>query len=163
MLFLLAFMFGLSNSLLPVGANAPDFTLQDHAGNSWNLQDHLKHGPVVMFFYPKDKSPGCTAEACRFRDEYQDFVDAKAQVVGVNSAAANSHKGFVEKNHLPYPLLVDEGKHVMKLYGVPESLLANRVTFVISQDDKVAFVFSSAINMSAHSKQALEAVKKMAH
>jgi peroxiredoxin Q/BCP len=128
-----------------VGDVAPDFTLPSQSGTPVRLGDMIGGKALVLYFYPKDDTPGCTAEACSFRDGYEAFVEAGAEVVGVSSDSAESHKRFAARHALPFVLLSDEGGEVRKLYGVPSTLglLPGRVTYVIDRDGIVRHVFSS--------------------
>src|SRR4051795_2801295 len=115
------------------GDAAPDFTLPKQDGSSVRLKDLLGKGAVVLYFYPKDDTPGCTVEACSFRDAYEDFKEAGAEVVGISSDSAAAHRAFADKHRLPFLLVADEGGKVRKLYGVPSTfgLFPGRVTYVI--------------------------------
>jgi thioredoxin-dependent peroxiredoxin len=105
-----------------VGDVAPDFTLPSHLGEEVSLRDFVgKKRAVVLFFYPKDDTPGCTKEACSFRDGYEQFGNLGVEVIGVSSDSVRSHQRFVEKHDLPFVLLSDEGGEVRRLYGVPNT------------------------------------------
>jgi peroxiredoxin Q/BCP len=116
---------------------------------------------VVLYFYPKDDTPGCTKESCAFRDSYQDFQDAGAEVIGVSSDSAESHGRFAAKHRLPFTLLADQGAQVRKRYGVPATLglLPGRVTFVIDRAGIVRHVFNSQFQATQHVSEALEALR----
>ena len=122
----------------------------------------LAQGAVVLYFYPKDDTPGCTVEACTFRDSYEDFKEAGAEVVGVSSDSADAHKAFADKYKLPFTLVSDAGGKVRKLYEVPSSLwiLPGRVTYVIDAGGVVRHVFNSQMNPAKHVKEAMEVLKK---
>ena len=108
--------------MLQVGQPAPDSTLRTTTGTDFSLSAQRgRH--LVLFFYPKDETPGCTAEACAFRDDYQDFQDLGADVIGISSDSEKSHQKFTQKNRLPFPLLADVGGKVRKRYEVPRALL----------------------------------------
>jgi peroxiredoxin Q/BCP len=143
------------------GQQAPDFTLPDATGRDVRLAD-LRGKPVVLYFYPKDDTPGCTKEACTFRDQYQDFQDAGAAVLGVSSDSSESHRKFAERHRLPFPLLADAGGKVRKLYGVPATLglLPGRVTFVIDAGGVVRHVFNSQLDAARHVREALDVLRK---
>src|SRR5580698_1782758 len=102
-----------------VGDKAPDFTLTSQSGEQVRLQDRLGDRVVVLYFYPKDNTSGCTAEACAFRDSHEAFSDAGAEVIGVSSDSSDKHAGFASKHQLPFTLLADQGAKIRKAYGVP--------------------------------------------
>jgi peroxiredoxin Q/BCP len=145
---------------IKTGDRAPDFTLADKDGLAVGLSDLLRKGPVVLYFYPKDETSGCTAEACSFRDSYEDFKRAGAEVVGISSDSAGSHKGFADHHRLPFILLSDGGGTVRKLYGVPKTLglIDGRVSYVIDREGIVRHVFNSQLNATKHVKEALAAL-----
>src|SRR5512138_38305 len=118
--------------MITEGRKAPDFSLPDQDGKMHKLSEY-RGKPVVLYFYPKDDTPGCTKEACSFRDQYEDFVAAGAEVLGVSSDDEAAHRKFTEKYRLPFTLLSDRGGAVRKLYKVPATLglLPGRVTYVI--------------------------------
>jgi peroxiredoxin Q/BCP len=105
-----------------VGSKAPNFTLRSQSGANVSLEDFLGRSPVVLFFYPKDDTPGCTKQACAFRDDYGQFGAVDAEVLGISSDSVGSHKSFAENNGLPFVLLSDEGGRVRQLYGVTKTL-----------------------------------------
>jgi peroxiredoxin Q/BCP len=148
---------------LTVGDRAPDFTLPSSGGNSVTLSSLLAKGPVVLFFYPKDDTPGCTMEACRFRDSHEDFAQAGATVVGVSSDSVQSHEQFAQKHRLPMTLLSDQGGKVRALYGVKAKLgfIQGRVTFVIDGTGTIRYVLDSQLRVEAHSREALSVVKEL--
>jgi peroxiredoxin Q/BCP len=143
------------------GERAPDFTLPDAEGKPVRLAD-FSGRPVVLYFYPKDDTPGCTKEACTFRDQYEDFQDAGAAVLGVSSDSSESHRKFAAKHRLPFTLLADQGGKVRKAYGVPSTLglLPGRVTFVIDADGVVRHVFDSQLDAARHVREALGALRE---
>ncbi|CAG0972071.1 cytosolic tryparedoxin peroxidase, trypanosomatid typical 2-Cys peroxiredoxin [Myxococcaceae bacterium] len=147
-----------------VGDRAPDFELADAAGRPFRLSALRGRKAVVLYFYPKDDTPGCTKEACSFRDHYQDFVDAGAEVVGVSSDDGASHERFSKKYDLPFTLLSDEAGAVRKLYGVPATLglLPGRVTFVIDREGVVRHVFNSQLAATRHVEEALRTLRSNA-
>jgi peroxiredoxin Q/BCP len=147
-----------------VGDTAPDFTLPSQSGEEVSLRDFVgKKKAVVLYFYPKDDTPGCTREACSFGEEHERFGDLEAEVVGVSSDSVRSHQRFVEKHGLPFVLLSDEGGEVRKLYGVPNTLglFPGRVTYVIDEEGVVRHVFSSQLGVTRHVEQALEALEEI--
>jgi peroxiredoxin Q/BCP len=146
-----------------VGDKAPEFTLPDQSGNTVNLKDFVGNKIIVLFFYPKDFSRGCTAEACAFRDSYDVFVEAGAQVLGVSSQSVESHSRFAAFNKLPFILLSDSDGKVKELYGVSSTfgLLPGRVTFIIDKEGIVRHIFSSQLNPTKHMEEALRIVKEI--
>jgi peroxiredoxin Q/BCP len=147
-----------------VGVPAPDFALPSQSGEQVRLSDVWARGPVVLYFYPKDETPGCTTEACTFRDSYEAFKDAGAEVVGVSSDSVTSHESFASKHRLPFILLADEGGRVRKQYGVRPTLaiLPGRVTYVIDGAGVVRHVFSSQTGVQRHVHEALDALNEIA-
>jgi peroxiredoxin Q/BCP len=146
-----------------VGDKAPDFTLPSNSGEQVTLHDRIGEHAVVLYFYPKDESSGCTAEACAFRDSYEAFTDLGAEVIGVSSDSVERHVAFAGKNSLPFTLLSDVGGKVRKLYGVPSTLvvLPGRVTYVIDREGTVRHTFNSMLNFGGHVTEALEAVRRL--
>lgn len=147
-----------------VGEPAPDFTLPDQNGTLIRLADRLGKGALVIYFYPKDDSPGCTAEACSFRDSHQIFTDAGAEVIGISSDSVESHQGFAGRHRLPYTLLSDEGGKTRKRYGVPTTLglLPGRVTYVLDSRGVVRHIFNSQLDFNRHVEEALASVRAIA-
>ena len=150
---------------LTAGDKAPNFTLPRSTGEAFTLSDVLGTRTVVLFFYPKDDTPGCTVEACTFRDNYQAFVEAGAEVVGVSSDSGASHDRFASKHKLPMTLLTDADGKVRALYGVRPTLgfMPGRATFVIDRSGKIAHVFVSQLRVKTHVEQALAVVKGLEH
>jgi thioredoxin-dependent peroxiredoxin len=147
-----------------VGDPAPDFTLPSQTGEQVRLSEVWGRGPVVLYFYPKDETPGCTTEACTFRDSYEAFKEAGAEVVGVSSDSVTSHESFASKHRLPFILLADEGGRVRKQYGVKPTLgiLPGRVTYVIDGQGVVRHVFSAQTGVQRHVHEALDALSEFA-
>jgi len=150
---------------IQVGDKAPDFTLPAQSGDPVRLQDRLGERVVVLYFYPRDDTRGCTAEACAFRDSYEVFADADAgaEVIGVSSDSVDKHAAFAGKHELPFTLLSDQGGQVRKRYGVPAvlGLLPGRVTYVIDRQGTVRHVFNSMTNIGQHVGDALEVVRQL--
>lgn len=146
-----------------VGIPAPDFTLPDQSNRPVHFAGLLGKGAVVLFFYPKDFSAGCTAEACAFRDNYEAFTDAGATVIGISADSTESHQGFASRHRLPYILLSDPDDSVHKLYGVEKSfgLFRGRTTFIIDRHGIVRHVFTSQLNIPKHVSDALEVVRML--
>jgi peroxiredoxin Q/BCP len=147
-----------------VGDIAPDFTKRTQKGDAITLSQLRGGKTVVLYFYPKDETPGCTAEACTFRDSFEDFVDAGAVVIGVSQDSDESHKKFAEHHRLPFLLVSDRDKSLQKAYGVPKTmgLLPGRVTYVIDRNGVVQHVFNSQLNAKKHVQEALDVVKRLA-
>jgi len=160
---LLESLWGSGESSVRVGDEAPDFVLPDRTGKMVRLSEFRGRKAVVLYFYPKDDTPGCTKESCAFRDSYQDFQDAGAEVIGVSSDSAESHGRFAAKHRLPFTLLADQGGQVRKRYGVPATLglLPGRVTFVIDRGGVVRHVFNSQFQATQHVSEALEALRAL--
>ncbi len=138
-----------------VGDVAPDFTLPSQSEEEVSLRDFMgKKRALVLFFYPKDDTPGCTKEACSFRDGYEQFEKLEAEVIGVSSDSVRSHQRFAQRHGLPFTLLSDEEGKVRKLYGVPNTLglFPGRVTYVVDEEGVVRHIFSSQLDVSKHVK-----------
>ncbi len=142
-----------------VGTMAPDFTLPSATGEMVRLSDFRGKSTVVLYFYPKDMTAGCTAEACAFRDSYEVFKEAGAEVIGVSADSPERHREFIKRNHLTFTLLSDVDNAVRKRYGAtgswPFGTLNGRVTYVIDRDGVIRQVFSSQLNMTKHVSEAL--------
>jgi peroxiredoxin Q/BCP len=146
-----------------VGEPAPDFTLESSAGEPVRLSDFRATSEVVLFFYPKDSTPGCTVEACSFRDSHEAFREAGAEVIGISSDSGPSHRRFADRHGLPFLLLSDHDGAVRARYGVPKTfgLLPGRVTFVIDRQGIVRHVFSSQFRPSRHVEEALGVLRTL--
>jgi peroxiredoxin Q/BCP len=149
--------------MIDAGDRAPAFDVETSDGGRLRLEDALARGPLVLFFYPKDYTPGCTAEVCSFRDAYAAFTEAGAQVLGISSDGNASHLGFIEKHRLPFPLASDAGGVVRKAYGIPKTfgLLPGRVTFVIDRTGVVRSAFNSQFAPAKHVESALEVLRSL--
>jgi len=149
--------------MLHTGEHAPDLELSNAAGAPVKLSDFAGKKCVVLYFYPKDDTPGCTVEACSFRDAYDVFTEAGAEVIGVSSDSVSSHDAFAKKHRLPMTLLSDPGGKVRDQYGVKSTLglFPGRVTFVIDKEGVVRHAFSSQLRFSKHVDEALEVVKRL--
>ncbi|MBE9206726.1 peroxiredoxin [Nostoc sp. LEGE 06077] len=146
-----------------VGDIAPDFTLPAQNGATVSLKDYRGQKAVVLYFYPKDDTPGCTAESCAFRDQYEVFKDAGAEVIGVSGDSSESHQKFAAKYNLPFVLLSDKGDQVRKQYGATAAfgLFPGRVTYVIDQQGVVQYVFDSMLNFQGHVTEALKTLQTL--
>ncbi|MGG7035838.1 MAG: peroxiredoxin [Flavobacterium sp.] len=148
---------------IKVGDKIPFFNAKDLNGNEFNSAYFIGKKAVVYYFYPKDNTPGCTREACDFRDSYEDFKDLGAEVVGISKDSVTSHKEFAMQYRLPFLLLSDSKNEIRKLFGVPKDflgLLPGRTTYVTNKEGIVIFVFDS-ISGSKHISKALDAIKKI--
>ncbi|MEB3104610.1 MAG: peroxiredoxin [Cyanobacteriota bacterium] len=147
---------------LAAGDRAPLIALSDQSGIQ-RRSDQLGGKALVLFFYPKDDTPGCTMEACAFRDSYSDLQAMGAEVWGVSGDDAASHQRFASRHNLPYPLLVDQGNQLRKAFGVPSvlGLLPGRVTYVIDGQGVVRHVFNNLLDGPAHRREAIEALQRI--
>ncbi|MFZ4401717.1 MAG: peroxiredoxin [Bacteroidales bacterium] len=149
---------------IEVGSIVPQFSLKDQNGNLFSIDSVLGKKNLVVYFYPKDDSPGCTKEACYFRDQFEVFTEADALIIGISGQSVESHKKFAEKYRLSFTLLSDEGNKIRKLFGVPTNLfglLPGRVTYVIDKKGKVVFVFDSQTQTKRHVEDALNILKEL--
>jgi len=142
---------------------APDFSLPSQKGGLVHLKDVIGPGGVVLYFYPKDNTPGCTAEARAFRDSYETFKEIGAEVIGVSSDSVDSHLDFSSRCDLPFTLLSDPGGKVRSLYGVPSTLgvLPGRVTYVIDPQGVVRHIFNSQFNARKHVEEAIRVLRSI--
>ncbi len=146
-----------------VGEIAPVFTLSDQDGNPVSLSDYHGKRNVVLFFYPRDFSPGCTAQACSFRDSYEDFTDMDAVVIGVSGDSVGSHKKFLDKYLFPFTLLSDPKGKIRSIYGSTKAfgLLPGRYTFIIDKRGVIRHIFTSETNMKKHVDEALKVLREI--
>ena len=149
---------------LKVGDKVPDFVLKDQNDKDFNIVDYRGKQILIIYFYPKDDTPGCTTEACSFRDSFEVFTDMNVKVIGISSDNVASHKKFEEKYNLPFTLLADTDKKVQKLFGVPKSFLGmipGRVTYIIDKQGSIVHIFNSMSNAEKHITESLSIIKKM--
>jgi peroxiredoxin Q/BCP len=146
-----------------VGDKAADFTLPSQMGDNVTLSEYFGKKNVVLYFYPKDETRGCTREACEFRDRYDVFTGLGAEVLGVSSDTLESHKSFATHHGLPFLLLSDKGGKVRKLYGVPSSMgiIPGRVTYIIDKKGVVRHIFNSQFQPEKHIEEALKVLKEL--
>lgn len=146
-----------------VGDQLPDFSLPNQVKDEVNPSQYYGRKNLVIFFYPKDETPGCTAEACAFRDFHYEFVQAGAEVIGISSDSVRSHKEFTIHHDLPFHLLSDKGGKVRKLFGVPRALaiIPGRVTYVANKQGQVVYLFNSLFNARQHVENALTILKDL--
>lgn len=145
---------------MKAGSKAPDFSARTADGQQIQLSQFLGQRGLVLFFYPKDGTRICTAEACAFRDSYEKFVDAGFEVIGISSDSQISHQQFAERNALPFPLISDSDGALRKLFNVPRTLglLPGRATYVIDRDGIIRHIYSAALASDNHVTEALAAI-----
>jgi thioredoxin-dependent peroxiredoxin len=149
---------------IKIGDEAPDFNFTHKNGSPASLKSLRQQKAVVLYFYPKDETPGCTAQACSFRDAYEDFIKAGAEVIGVSSDATSSHESFAARHRLPFTLISDADGSLRKRYGVPRSflgLMPGRVTYVIDREGVVQHVFNSQLQATKHITEAMNVLKRL--
>jgi thioredoxin-dependent peroxiredoxin len=155
-------LFGKAQAQLKAGDKVPAFKLQDQNGQTFDISSVLGKQPLIIYFYPKDETSGCTKEACSFRDSYEDFTKRGAMVIGISGDDVASHKSFADHHRLPFTLLADEGNKVRKLFGVPKTLfIPGRVTYVVDKTGTVTYVFNNLTDGPKHVTEALEALEKI--
>lgn len=155
---------GEKTETISVGSKIPVFQLKDQNGNSFDIRTVLGKKNLVVYFYPKDDSPGCTKEACSFRDQFEIFAEADAVIIGISAQSVESHREFAAKYKLNYTLLSDDGNTVRKLFGVPANflgLIPGRVTYVVDKAGVVIYLFNSQVNAEQHVSEALKILKKL--
>jgi peroxiredoxin Q/BCP len=148
---------------LKIGSPIPSFSLPDQNGNLFDIHSVLGKKNLVIYFYPKDDSPGCTAQACSFRDQFEIFNEADAVIIGISGQSVESHYKFALKHRLSFTLLSDKGNKIRKRFGVPTNLLGllpGRVTYVADKTGKVIYIFNSQTLAASHVDEALKILKK---
>jgi peroxiredoxin Q/BCP len=148
---------------LKIGSTIPAFTLLDQNGKLFDINTVLGKKNLVIYFYPKDDTPGCTAQACSFQDQFEVFKEADAVIIGISGQSVESHKEFAAKHRLTFTLLSDEGNKIRKLFGVPTNLLGllpGRVTYVVGKTGKVIYIFNSQMQATKHVDEALRILKE---
>ncbi len=155
-------MTSMENKVIKEGSKAPDFTLPSPDGSMVSLSQFIGKKKIVLFFYPKDESYGCTKEACSFRDNYEVFKEAGAEVIGISADDQASHKSFADNHKLPFILLSDKDHKVAKLYNVGKTLglIPGRATYVIDSQGIIKKIFSSQFSFEKHIDEALNILKK---
>ena len=149
---------------IQINDNCPHFVLKDQNGSDFLISDQIGQKNLVIFFYPKDDTPGCTKEACSFRDMHDDFLNKDCVVIGISSDSTDSHQEFAEKHKLPYALLSDTKKEVRKLFGVPSNLfglIPGRVTYIVDQKGVVQGIYNSLTDPLGHIQQALKKLEEL--
>jgi thioredoxin-dependent peroxiredoxin len=146
-----------------VGDKAPDFTLPSQMGDNVTLSEYFGKKNVVLYFYPKDETTGCTKEACTFRDSFDVFTNLGAEVLGVSGQSVESHKSFATHHNLPFILLSDQDNKVRQLYGVPATMgiIPGRVTYVIDKKGFVRHIFNSQYQPQKHVEEAKQILEKL--
>ncbi len=146
-----------------IGDKAPDFTLPSQLGDTVTLSEYFGKKNVVLYFYPKDESIGCTREACAFRDSYEIFASLGAEVLGVSGQSVESHKSFATHHGLPFILLSDADNSIRKLYGIPATmgLIPGRVTYIIDKKGIVRHIFNSQYQPEKHIEEAKQILEKL--
>src|SRR5688500_16102101 len=147
---------------IQVGDRAPDFSATTQDGAKISLSDFGGTKSLILFFYPKDDTPICTKETCAFRDSYEKFLEAGAEVIGVSSDSDQSHREFAQRHHLPYPLISDVDGSLRSAFGVSKTLglIPGRVTYVIDESGIVRLIFRAQFASDEHVQQALAALRK---
>lgn len=146
-----------------VGSKVPSFTLKDQYGNMFSIDSVIGKQNLLIYFYPKDGSPGCTREACAFRDNLEEFKGTGTMIIGISGQSVASHLQFATENRITYPLLSDEGNKVRKLFDVPSNLvglLPGRVTYIVDKKGKVIFVYGSQVRVKKHAEKTLKFIKE---
>lgn len=147
---------------LAIGDAVPNFTLKDQNGKAFNIKDEIGKHIMVVYFYPKDESMVCTKEACAFRDSFDDYTKAGAQVIGINGGTVQSHKTFADHYKLPFVLLSDPDNKVYKMFGVQKKFfMSGRQTFVVDMKGKIAFSYEAMLSGAGHSEKALAVVRSL--
>jgi peroxiredoxin Q/BCP len=149
--------------MLTIGDKAPDFKLKTAAGAGFRLSEVLAEKNIVLYFYPKNDTRGCTAQACSFRDQYEMFKNNDTEVVGISSDNEASHQQFAQKYELPFTLLSDPGGKVRKLYRVPRTLgiVPGRVTYLIDKSGIIRYAFNSQLKPLEHVASTLEILQAL--
>ncbi len=146
-----------------VGEKAPDFTLTTQIGDQLTLSEYFGKKSVVLYFYPKDETKGCTKEACTFRDSYDVFTKLGAEVLGISGQSVESHKSFATHHGLPFILLSDQDNKIRQLYGVPATMgiIPGRVTYIIDKKGVVRHIFNSQYQPQKHVEEARQVLEKL--
>lgn len=164
-LFIISFMVvqscGGNAENLNVGSPAPDFTLQDSDGNNYSLSSYKEKNPVIIYFYPKAGTPGCTKQACGIRDSFSKFKENEIMVLGISVDSKESIKDFINENNLNFPLLSDEDKEVSKAYGVLNNIgLDSRITFILDKQGNIAKILRD-VDVETHADDVFNIAVKL--
>lgn len=151
------------NKHLGVGDTIPAFSLRDQNNSLISISDYIGKKILIIYFYPKDESRGCTKEACSFRDNYNEFTKAGTMVIGINSGSVDNHRKFMQNHQLPFTLLSDPENKVLKMFGVKTKFffITGRETFVVDKSGKIVFTFDSFTNGAAHEQETLQFIRSM--
>jgi thioredoxin-dependent peroxiredoxin len=158
-----AFEYLINQEMIKVGEKVPFIFGPDQHGEEVKTAELLHKKNIVIYFYPKDETGGCTAQACSFRDAYEEFLSLDCEVIGISGDSLQSHEKFASHHRLPYRLLSDGDRKIRKAFQVPRDflgLLPGRYTYIVNKEGILLHVFHSATNMKAHIEQALEILKK---
>ncbi len=147
--------------ILKAGEKVPEFKLPDQDGKMFDINSVIGKKKLVIYFYPKDETPGCTKEACTFRDDYTVFNNADAMIIGISGQSVESHKEFADKYKLPFTLLSDKDNTVRKMFGVQTSPIPGRVTFVVDKTGHIVYNFDSLTQPEKHVAEAMRILKTM--
>lgn len=150
-------------SSVKIGDRAPEFSVTTQNGDEIRSSDFIGKKSLVVYFYPKDNTSGCTAQACAFRDAYEQFTEAGAEVIGVSGDSPDSHRGFAASQNLPFHLVSDKDGSLRKKFGVPRTfgILPGRVTYVIDREGIVRNVFNSQVNVQQHITESLQVIQEL--
>ena len=147
------------NKKISIGDSVPSFNLKNQFGESVDMRQYIGKTKMVIYFYPKDDTPGCTKEACSFRDHFEAFREKGIEVFGISADSVSSHLNFAEKHRLSFTLLSDENNEVRKMFGVPSDLLGllpGRVTYIVDGSGNVIHIFNSQFKVDKHITEALQ-------
>ena len=146
---------------IKVGDKIPQFRLLNQDGKQVNIIEYFGR-PLVIFFYPKDDTPGCTKEVCAFRDSYEKFIHAEVQIFGISGDSVNSHQSFRSKYNLQFDLLSDTNNEIRSTFGVPADLfglIPGRVTYIVDPEGIVRYIFNNQLNSKKHVEESLRIIK----
>ncbi len=152
----------MSKKKLEVGDAIPKFELKDSNSKLVSIDTIIGSKNIVIYFYPKNETKVCTAQACSFRDNYEEFQDLECEVIGISSDNEESHKNFAKNHNLPFILLSDSANKVRKEFGVPKDMMGlapGRYTYVVNKEGKIIYIFNSALNAKIHIKKSIEALR----
>jgi thioredoxin-dependent peroxiredoxin len=154
------FGIGTAKAELKVGQEAPDFTAPASNGTDVHLKTEIGKAPIVLYFYPKDDTPGCTKEACSIRDNFAAFRNLNATIYGISYDSIESHKKFIEKYKLPFVLISDKDHVIAKSYGADGMIVAKRMSFVVDKSGKIAWI-NPSVDPSKHSQELQDVLQKL--